>query len=67
MFSEGGEVITDLALLRDQAEVFGPVASTSSAWPLLAGTDPAALAALRAARAVAGDLRSEIPSLFRQQ
>jgi hypothetical protein len=28
MLADGGEAITDLALLRDQAEVFGPVAST---------------------------------------
>lgn len=27
----GGEAIADLALLRDQAEVFGPVASTPTA------------------------------------
>ncbi|MGW1291167.1 transposase, partial [Streptomyces sp. NPDC002586] len=28
MLADGGEAIADLALLRDQAEVFGPVAST---------------------------------------
>ncbi|WP_406221582.1 IS1380 family transposase [Streptomyces canus] len=53
MLADGGEAITDLALLRDQAEVFGPVASTPTAWRLLASIDPAALAALRAARATA--------------
>jgi len=31
--------ITDLAVLRDQAEVFGPVASTPTAWQLLADVD----------------------------
>ncbi|GAA3377194.1 hypothetical protein GCM10020367_51920 [Streptomyces sannanensis] len=31
------------SLLRDQAEVFGPVASTPTAWRLLAGIDPTAL------------------------
>jgi hypothetical protein len=53
MLADGGETITDLALLRDQAEVFGPVASAPTAWRLLAGIDPAALAAVRAARATA--------------
>ncbi|MFF5369720.1 hypothetical protein [Streptomyces sp. NPDC013187] len=49
MLADGGEVMTDLALLRDQAEVFGPVASTPTAWRLLAGIDSAALARLRSA------------------
>ncbi|GAA3368416.1 hypothetical protein GCM10020367_06660 [Streptomyces sannanensis] len=53
MLADGGEAISDLALLRDQREVFGPVASTLTAWRLLAGIDLAALAALRMARAAA--------------
>lgn len=53
MPADGGEAIADLALLRDQAEVFGPVASTPTAWRLLAGIEPATLGALRAARATA--------------
>ncbi|MFD4537066.1 transposase, partial [Kitasatospora sp. NPDC058397] len=56
MLADGGEAIADLALLRDQPEVFGPVASTSTAWRLLAGIDPAALAALRSARAAAREV-----------
>ncbi|MEU3521628.1 IS1380 family transposase [Streptomyces sp. NPDC006654] len=56
MLADGGEAITDLALLRDQADVFGPVTSTPTAWRLLAGIDPAALAALRAARAAAREV-----------
>lgn len=36
MLAEGGEAIADLALLRDQIEGFGPVASTVTAWRLLA-------------------------------
>ncbi|MFI1377756.1 IS1380 family transposase [Streptomyces longwoodensis] len=56
MLADGGEAISDLALLRDQAAVFGPVASTATAWRLLAGLDPAALAGLRRARAAARDL-----------
>ncbi len=39
MLADGGEAIADLAVLRDQAEVFGPVASTPTAWRLLADTD----------------------------
>ncbi|MDI9889270.1 hypothetical protein QMZ92_34355 [Streptomyces sp. HNM0645] len=51
--ADGGEAIADLALLRDQAEVFGPVASNPTAWLLRACIDPAALGALRAARTTA--------------
>lgn len=53
MLADGGETITDLALLRDQREMFGPVASTPTAWRVLADIGPAALAALRAARTTA--------------
>jgi hypothetical protein len=53
MLADGGQAIADLALLRDQREVFGPVASTPTAWRVLADIDAAALAALRAARAAA--------------
>jgi hypothetical protein len=31
MLADGGDAITDLAVLRDQSEVFGPVASTPTA------------------------------------
>ncbi|MET8183973.1 IS1380 family transposase [Streptomyces sp. NPDC005336] len=53
MLADGGASIADLAVLRDQPEVFGPVASTPTAWRLLAGIDLAALARLRSARAAA--------------
>ncbi len=53
MLADGGEAIAELALLRYQAEVFGPVASTATAWRLPAGIDPTALAAMRTARAAA--------------
>jgi hypothetical protein len=56
MLADGGEAIADLALLRDQAEVIGPVASTATAWRLLADIGPAALTRLRSARAVARDV-----------
>ncbi|MFD0504495.1 IS1380 family transposase [Streptomyces chiangmaiensis] len=56
MLADGGEAIADLALLRDQGEVFGPVASTPTAWRLLAGINPAALAAMQAARATAREV-----------
>ncbi|WP_437107519.1 IS1380 family transposase [Streptomyces flaveolus] len=56
MLADGGEAIADLAVLRDQAGVFGPVASTPTAWRLLADTDEAALASLRTARASAREV-----------
>lgn len=56
MLADGGEAIADLAVLRDQGEVFGPVASTPTAWRLLADTGEAALASLRAARATAREV-----------
>jgi glycine cleavage system aminomethyltransferase T len=36
MLADDGEVIADLAVLRDQADVFASVASTPTAWQLLA-------------------------------
>jgi hypothetical protein len=57
MLADGGEAIADLAVLRDQAGVFGPVAPTPTAWRLLADTDEAALASLRAARGSARESR----------
>lgn len=56
MLADGGEAIADLAVLRDQGEVFGPVASTPTAWRLLADTNGAVLASLRAARASAREV-----------
>jgi hypothetical protein len=53
MLADGGDCLSDLAVLRDQPELFGPVASTPTAWRVLdrAATDPDGLARLRAARA----------------
>lgn len=56
MLADGGEAIRDLAVLRDQRDVFGPVASTPIAWRVLAGIDAAALNALRAVRARAREV-----------
>ncbi|MBK3573461.1 IS1380 family transposase [Streptomyces sp. MBT65] len=53
MLADGGDAIADLAVLRDQAGVFGPVASTPTAWRLLADIDERALASLAPARATA--------------
>jgi hypothetical protein len=53
MLADGGQAISDLAVLRDQPRVFGPVASTATAWRVLAGIDEPALDALRTARATA--------------
>jgi hypothetical protein len=53
MLADGGDCLSDLAALRDQPELFGPVASTSTAWRVIerVATDPDGLARLRAARA----------------
>jgi hypothetical protein len=56
MLADGGQSISDLAVLRQQPAVFGPVASTPTAWRVLAGTDEPHLAALRATRAQAREL-----------
>ncbi|MCX5400731.1 IS1380 family transposase [Streptomyces sp. NBC_00102] len=56
MLADGGEAIADLAVLRDQVGVFGSVASTPTAWRLLADTDARTLASLRSARAQAREV-----------
>jgi Transposase DDE domain group 1 len=53
MLADGGEAISDLAVLRDQAALFGPVASTATAWRVLDGVDETALDRVREARAAA--------------
>ena len=39
LLADGGETITDLAVLRDQPGLFGPVASTATAWRVLDSVD----------------------------
>jgi Transposase DDE domain group 1 len=53
MLADGGDCLSDLAVLRDQPELFGLVASTATAWRVIERTasDPDGLARLRAARA----------------
>lgn len=53
MLADGGDCLSDLAILRDQPELFGPVASTPTAWRVVErlATDPDGLARIRAARA----------------
>ena len=53
MLADGGEAISDLAVLRDQPGLFGSVASTATAWRVLDGVDEQMLVRLRRARAVA--------------
>jgi hypothetical protein len=53
MLADGGEAIADLAVLRNQADLFGAVASDPTAWRLLSDLDATALARLRSARAQA--------------
>jgi hypothetical protein len=56
MLADGGEAIADLAVLRDQPGLFGPVASDPTAWRLLSQLDESLLAGLRAARARAREV-----------
>ncbi|WP_194922661.1 IS1380 family transposase [Catenulispora pinisilvae] len=56
MLADGGEAISDLAVLRDQSELFGPVASPATAWRVLDRIDETTLSRLRAARAIAREI-----------
>jgi hypothetical protein len=56
MLADGGEAIADLAVLRNQSDLFGPVASDATAWRVLDGIDDAALARIRTARARAREV-----------
>jgi hypothetical protein len=56
LLADGGEAIADLAVLRQQSGLFGPVASDPTAWRVLNAIDTAALARVRAARAAAREL-----------
>jgi hypothetical protein len=53
MLADGGDCLSDLAVLRDQPELLGPVAWTPTAWRVIerVAQDPDGLAGLRAARA----------------
>jgi hypothetical protein len=51
--ADGGETISDLAVLRDQPDLFGMVASTPTAWRALEAVDDAALERIAVARAAA--------------
>jgi hypothetical protein len=55
VLADGGDCLSDLAVLRNQPELFGPVASTATAWRVVerAACDELGLAGLRAARAQA--------------
>jgi hypothetical protein len=51
MLADGGETISDLAVLRHQPALFGPVASHATAWRALEAVDTGALERIAAARA----------------
>jgi Transposase DDE domain group 1 len=51
MLADGGETISDLAVLRDQPDLFGEVASLATAWRTLEAIDADTLARIAAARA----------------
>jgi hypothetical protein len=53
LLADGGDCLSDLAVLRDQPELFGEVASTATAWRVVeqVAGDELGLAGIRAARA----------------
>lgn len=53
MLADGGVAIGDLAVLRDQPNLFGPVASTATAWRVLASVNETVLDQVKTARALA--------------
>lgn len=53
MLADGGDTISDVAVLRDQPELFGNVASHATVWRTLEAVDEAGLARIKAARAQA--------------
>ena len=53
MLSDGGDALCDLGALRDQEVLFGPVASDSTAWRLIAALGEEHLDRVRQARATA--------------
>jgi hypothetical protein len=53
MLADGGEAISDLAVLRDQPSLFGEVASVPTAWRTLEAIDEDALVRIASARAAA--------------
>ena len=53
MLADGGETISDVAVLRDQPDLFGEVASHPTVWRTLESVDDDALARIKAARAQA--------------
>jgi len=53
MLADGGETISDVAVLRDQPDLFGEVASHPTVWRTLAAVDDDALGRIKRARAQA--------------
>lgn len=53
MIADGGDAISDLAVLRNQPDLFGQVASTPTAWRTLEAVDAGALERIAVARAEA--------------
>jgi hypothetical protein len=53
MLADGGDTISDVAVLRDQPELFGQVASHATVWRTLEAVDDATLERIKTARAQA--------------
>jgi len=71
MLADGGVAIGDLAVLRDQPNLFGSVASTATAWRVLDSVDESLLDRVKIARAAArerawllrGEAGRQLPTL----
>src|SRR2546430_11630661 len=48
--ADGGDCLADLAVLREQPDLFGEVASSPTAWRVIAAITPERLGVLREAR-----------------
>src|SRR5680860_748040 len=53
MLADGGDCLSDLGVLRDQVDLFGAVASDSTAWRVIDAIDEGCLEGIRAGRAAA--------------
>ena len=53
MLADGGDALCDLRVLRDEASLFGPVASDATAWRAIVSVDAERLDAVRRARSAA--------------
>jgi len=59
VLADGGNSLSDLAVIRNQPDLFGGVASDPTAWRVVASVDGGRLAALQRARATLALVRGK--------